>query len=179
MLWLLSFVCIICLTHLHHLWVMQVYQSLSQCSFSLYSITEVCRVVLLLFCCDMFLLKSFYSQSALSSSCSLQLLSSRSSWPWWPSVTLQSPSARMEISPTRLHLQVDHTSIDTASGYTVQCAALLSPQCTMRVCVHIMIWESCYCPGTVLFPGTEKRNIKSWTTSGWPTVHPYESSAID
>lgn len=120
---------------------MQVYQSLSQCSFSLYSITEVCRVVLLLFCCDMFLLKSFYSQSALSSSCSLQLLSSRSSWPWWPSVTLQSPSARMEISPTRLHLQVDHTSIDTASGYTVQCAALLSPQCTMRVCTHYDLGE--------------------------------------
>lgn len=56
------------------------------------------------------LFTNIYSQSALSTiSCSPQLLSSRSSWPWWLSVTPQSPSAQREKSPTRLHLQVERT----------------------------------------------------------------------
>lgn len=51
--------------------------------------------------------KNIKSQSApSSSSCSLQLLLSWSSWPWWPSVTLQSLNAWMEKSSTKLHLQV-------------------------------------------------------------------------
>lgn len=56
------------------------------------------------------LFTNIYSQSALSTTfCSPQLLSSRSSWPWWLSVTPQSLSAQREKSPTRLPLQVELT----------------------------------------------------------------------
>lgn len=63
-----------------------------------------------------FIQERLKSKCSFSTPCSLQLLSSRSSWLWWPSVTLQSLSMQMEKSPTRLHLQVSHTCMNKALG---------------------------------------------------------------
>lgn len=87
-------------------------RSLSLLSLSIYQGLSGCFVSVLFW---HLLLKNINSQSALSTSCSLQLLSSWSSWPWWPSVTLQSLSALMKKSPTRQHLQVHHTFMSTAN----------------------------------------------------------------
>lgn len=72
-------------------------------------------------------IKNPRSQSALSTSCSLQLPSSWSSWPWWPSATLQSPSALTETSPIRQHLQVH------------RCAEITSIYCIER---RVVAWKS-------------------------------------
>lgn len=77
------------------------------CSVSVHAVLAVSSyntvVVLLLL---HVLWKNIKSQSVPSSSCSLQLLLSWSSWPWWPSVTLQSPNAWTKKSSTKLRLQV-------------------------------------------------------------------------
>ncbi len=143
--------------HTHHVmtvvagcvWVMQFDQSLSNClchcslSPQYHQGLSGCFVSVLLW---HVLLKNIKSQSALFTSCSPQLLSSWSSWPWWPSVTLQSLSARMEKSPTRLHLQVDHTFINTASGIQllrVQYAALVLSQTMMCVRMFFTLILQC------------------------------------
>lgn len=71
--------------------------------FSSYNTIKVFLVALLLLHA---FIKKIKSQSALSTFCSLQLLLSWNSWPWWPSVTLQFLSAWKGKSPTKLHLQV-------------------------------------------------------------------------
>lgn len=77
---------------------------LCRCALSVLAVSSYNTVAVLLLLHVLW--KNIKSQSAPSSSCSLQLLLSWSSWPWWPSVTLQSLNAWMEKSSTKLHLQV-------------------------------------------------------------------------
>lgn len=145
---------------------------LCQCALSVLAVSSYNTVVVLL---PLHVLwKNIKSQSALSSSCSLQLLLSWSSWPWWPSVTLQSLNAWMEQSSTKLHLQVYPTfKWNTWYYYSVWClfthSNLRSSEFTRLLLDSYVVFDVA-CSQIFIFNMSAKEVLISLTGCTLPTV---------